>query len=127
LTAVKNVTARRFLVLVTSAGAGAVVTGATAYGTGKTALNQWVRIAGAEQAQRSGTQVLAIGPGNVDTPMQAVIREASVRDFPNQPFFVEMYRQRLLRSPDEVARVIWAKVHTDIPTGTVLDDVGAHP
>jgi benzil reductase ((S)-benzoin forming) len=127
LTAVKNVTARRFLVLVTSAGAGAVVTGATAYGTGKTALNQWVRIAGAEQAQRSGTQVLAIGPGDVDTPMQAVIREASIRDFPNQPFFVEMYRQRLLRSPDEVARVIWAKVHTDIPNGTVLDDVGAHP
>jgi NAD(P)-dependent dehydrogenase (short-subunit alcohol dehydrogenase family) len=66
LTAVKNVTARRFLVLVTSAGAGAVVTGATAYGTGKTALNQWVRIAGAEQAQRSGTQVLAIGPGDAD-------------------------------------------------------------
>jgi benzil reductase ((S)-benzoin forming) len=125
LTAVKNLAARRFLVLVTSAAAGRVMTGATAYLSGKVALDQWVRIAGAEQSERSGTRVLAIGPGGVDTPMQAIVREASVRDFPSQPIFVDFHRQGLLLSPDEAARRIWAKLDTDIPNGTVLDVVAS--
>ena len=121
LAAVHDVEARRLLVLVTSAAADMVMAGATAYLSGKMALDQWVRIAGAEQAQRSGAQVLAIGPGAVDTPMQATIREASVGDFPSQPTFVDMHRQGSLLSPDEVARRIWAKLASDIPNGTVLD------
>ncbi len=126
LTDVENVKARRFLVLVTSGVARMVMPGGTAYLSGKVALDEWVRIAGAEQAQRSGTQVLAIGPGAVDTPMQAIIRGASVRDFPSQPAFVDMHRQGRLRSPHEVAKRIWAKLDTDIPNGPVLD-VGADP
>jgi len=67
--------------------------------------------------------VLAIGPGGVDTPMQAIAREASVRDFPSQPAFVDFHRPGLLLSPDEAARRIWAKLDTDLPNGTVLDVV----
>jgi benzil reductase ((S)-benzoin forming) len=128
LTAVQHVKARRLLVLVTSGAAGLVMAGATAYLSGKAALDHWVRIAGAEQAQRSGTQVLAIGPGAVNTPMQATIRDASVQDFPSQPTFVDMHRQGSLLSPDEAARRIWARLAGDIPNGTVLDvgDVTVH-
>jgi benzil reductase ((S)-benzoin forming) len=128
LAAVQHVRARRLLVLVTSAAASMVMAGATAYLSGKMALDQWVRIAGAEQAQRSGTRVLAIGPGAVDTPMQAIIRQTSVQDFPSQPTFVDMQRQGSLLSPDEAARRIWAKLGTDIPNGTVLDvgDLAVH-
>lgn len=126
LSAAKHVKARRFLVLVTSGAAGWILAGATAYLPGKMALDQWVRIAGAEQAQRSGTHVLAIGPGSVDTPMQAIIRETAIRDLPSQPMFVEMHQQGQLRSPDEVAKQIWAKLDTDIPNGTVLN-IGADP
>jgi hypothetical protein len=55
--------------------------------------------------------------------MQAICREASVRDFPSQPAFVDFHRQGLLLSPAEAARRIWAKLDTEIPNGTVLDVV----
>jgi hypothetical protein len=60
--------------------------------------------------------------------MQATIRDASVRDFPSQPTFVDVHRQCSLLSPDEATRRIWAKLAGDMPNGTVLDvgDVTVH-
>jgi NAD(P)-dependent dehydrogenase (short-subunit alcohol dehydrogenase family) len=121
VSAARDVDARRFLVLITSAGSGQVMPGVTSYISGKTALDQWVRIAGAEQSIRSGIQVLAVNPGSVDTPMQQNLREADASDLPRQPFFVELHRRGGLLDPGVVAGRIWTVLDEDVPNGSVID------
>ena len=113
--------ARRHMVVMTSGAARSVYPGWTAYGAGKAAVDQWVRNAGAEQAIRGGVQVLAIGPGTVDTPMQAALRASTEEAFPSRRKFTDLHESGRLTSPDEVARRLWGVIQSDVPTGSVLD------
>jgi len=122
LRAVSRSRARSHLVMIGSGAATSVYEGWTAYGAGKAAVNQWVRIAGAEQERRGGRcRVLAVAPGVVATAMQAEIRGMSREDFPEVARFVEMHEAGELRDPDVVAREIWDLLLREPDNGAVRD------
>ncbi len=67
LAAVRDVSADRHVLMLTSGAALSVYPGWSSYGAGKAAMDQWVRDVGAEQDIRGGVKVLAVAPGTVDT------------------------------------------------------------
>lgn len=110
-----------YLVL-TSGASSSVYEGWSAYGAGKAAVDQWVRVVGAERERRgSRCKVLAVAPGVVATPMQATIRETPERDFPRRDKFVQLHEQGQLRDPADAARDLWTIVTSDVDNGSVVD------
>jgi benzil reductase ((S)-benzoin forming) len=122
LRAVRGCKARSDLVMISSGAAESIYEGWTAYGAGKAAVNQWVRIAGAEQIRRGGRcHILAIAPGVVATAMQEEIREMPEDRFPEVAKFVALHEAGELREPSTVAREIWDLVLGGTANGAVLD------
>lgn len=122
LRAARRTSAEAVLILISSGAAQNVYEGWTAYGAGKAAVNQWVRVAGAEQVRRkSRCRVLAVSPGIVATAMQAEIREMSAHDFPDVGRFVDLYVAGSLRDPLDAARDIWGLLDEELPNGAVID------
>lgn len=76
--------------------------GWSSYCAGKAASDMWVRAAGLERAERaSSVTIVSVGPGVVDTDMQAHIRSQSEETFPLVAQFQQMESQ--LASPRDVA------------------------
>ncbi len=121
IAAVRDVAARRFLVMLTSGAAKSVYPGWSSYGAAKAGVDQWVRNVGAEQDKRGGVRVLAVAPGTVDTGMQALMRRTPERDFPSRQKFVDLHTAGKLADPVAVARDIWSLLDADLENGTVLD------
>jgi len=111
------------LVQISSGAATKAMPGWSAYCAGKAAVDQWVRVVGAEATQRgTGVRVLAIAPGVVATAMQDEIRDASPADFPGVDRFIDLHATDQLADADEVARKLWAlALDPATPTGSVLD------
>lgn len=112
---------RHQLVMISSGAASTPYRGWSAYGAGKAALDQWVRVVGAEQSHRGGASVVSVAPGVLDTDMQAEIRESSEGEFPEVQRFVELDRSGSLVSPDAAARRLWKLLESDPANGTVTD------
>ncbi len=128
LRAARAVDAESHLVMVSSGAARSVYEGWSGYCAGKAALDHWVRTVGAEQAQRgSRCRVVAVAPGIVETPMQAEIRATRERDFPSVARFVALHAEGALRSPEAVARELWALLERKLENGAVLDLRDATP
>jgi NAD(P)-dependent dehydrogenase (short-subunit alcohol dehydrogenase family) len=121
LAAARDVQADRYLVMMTSGAADSVYPGWTVYGAAKSAVDQWVRNAGAEQSTRGGVRVLSIAPGAVDTGLQAQLRETSEEDFPKRQKFIDLHEADKLTPPEEVARDIWSVLERDLENGSVVD------
>ena len=119
LAAAAGVGARCHLVMLTSGAATSVYPGWTSYGGAKAAVDQWVRNAGAEEGE-SGTQVVAIAPGTVDTAMQAVLRATDEASFPARQKFVELHARGALADPHDVARRVWGLLE-GLANGSVVD------
>lgn len=76
--------------------------GWSSYCAGKAAGDMWARTAGAERAERgSAVTIVAVGPGVVDTGMQALIRDQNAETFPLVEQFQGMESQ--LAAPGDVA------------------------
>ena len=121
LAAVAGLDVPRALMLLTSGAARSVYPGWSSYGAAKAATDQWVRDVGAEQELRGGAQVLAVGPGTVDTDMQSQMRATSERDFPARGKFVDLHREGRLSDPEDVARRLWSLLDRDLDNGSVVD------
>jgi len=93
------------LTLISSGAARRAIHGWSAYCTSKAALEMWGRCA-AEELRSRAISVLAIGPGVVDTDMQAQIRASGPRGFPQHKSFVERYESGALASAESVAERI---------------------
>ena len=119
LAAARDLDARRHLVIITSGAASSVYPGWSSYGAGKAAVDQWVRDVGAEQEERGRVQVLAIGPGTVDTGMQAKIRETPEDQFPKREKYVGLHEEGKLSDPEDVARRLWELLDAGLENGTV--------
>jgi len=111
------------LLLIGSGAASTVYEGWSAYGAGKAAVDQWVRIAGAEQKRRGGRcRVLSVAPGVIETPMQQQLRGMTEEAFPVVERFRELHRAGALRDPADAARDLWTLVVKDtFANGAVLD------
>lgn len=119
--AAKDVEADRFLVMMTSGAATSVYPGFSSYGAGKAAIDQWVRDVGAEQDERGGVKIVSVAPGQVDTGMQAQLREVSEHDFPKRQKFIDAKVDGKLIPPDHTARNIWSLLETGFDNGSVVD------
>ena len=111
----------RHLVMLTSGAARSVYPGWSSYGAAKAALDQWVRDVGAEQSIRGGVQVLAVGPGTVDTEMQAQLRATSAEDFPSRQKFLDLHAAGKLADADAVGRDLWRLLDAGLENGSVVD------
>ncbi|MFN2557792.1 MAG: SDR family NAD(P)-dependent oxidoreductase [Nitriliruptorales bacterium] len=110
------------LLILTSGAATSVYEGWSAYGAGKAAVEQWVRIVGAERARRgSRCRIVAVAPGVVETPMQEQIRETPEEEFPAVGKFIDRHESGELVPPEEAARGIWALLDRDLENGAVVD------
>jgi NAD(P)-dependent dehydrogenase (short-subunit alcohol dehydrogenase family) len=87
----------------TSHGADLAIPGAGAYSTSKAALNRFSKVLAAEEPDIT---VILFNPGEIDTPMQAVIREKSKGVAPDEvyQFFVDLHEQGKLVPPEIPAK-----------------------
>jgi benzil reductase ((S)-benzoin forming) len=115
--------ARRHLVMLTSGAARTAYPGWSSYGAAKAAVDQWVRTVGAEQELRGGIQVVAVGPGTVDTGMQNLIRATAEADFPQRQKFLDLHEAGRLAPPAEVAARMWRLLEAagGLANGSVVD------
>jgi benzil reductase ((S)-benzoin forming) len=110
------------LLMISSGAARSIYHGWSAYGAGKAAMDQWVRIAGSEQEQRGGRcRVLSVAPGVIATEMQRQIRAMSEVDFPEVEKFRALEADGILRDPDDVASDLWELLSRDLENGAVVD------
>ena len=121
VSAAAEVPAERTLVMISSGAAQKVYPGWSAYGASKAAMDQWVRIVGAEQQIRGGVTVVGVAPGAVDTPMQSRVRAADEDQFPSLQRFVDLHENGQLVPPDEVASWIWGMVENGEENGSIVD------
>lgn len=97
------------IVLISSGAATRAIAGWSLYGAAKAGLDQFGRVLAEEQqACDWPVDVVSISPGVIDTDMQAGIRAASERDFPQVERFRELHRSGALRDPDAVAAAVLA-------------------
>lgn len=109
------------LAMISSGAASSVYPGWSAYGSGKAALDHWVRTVGAEQRERGGAQVVSVAPGVVATAMQERIRATDPRDFPAVERFHELHATDALTPPQDAARAVWRALRDDATSGAVID------
>ncbi len=121
MAAAKDVDARRRLVFMTSGAASSVYPRWASDRAGKAAIDQWVRDVGAEQQERGGVRVLAVGPGTVDTRLQAALREMPEEQFPKRQKTVDAREEGKVSGPADAARQLWGLLDADLDNGTVTD------
>ena len=92
------------IVNISSGAATRAFDGWSLYGASKAGLDQFTRCLALEQARAPHpADVVAVGPGVVDTGMQARIRAADPADFPLRPVFDELQAEGRLADPQQVA------------------------
>jgi NAD(P)-dependent dehydrogenase (short-subunit alcohol dehydrogenase family) len=111
----------RELVLISSGAAASIYEGWSSYCAGKAAVDQWTRVAAAEQRRRSHCRVFAVNPGPVATGMQDLIRAMDEHDFPAVEKFRELHASGRMNGPLEVADAIWRLLDGDVEPGEVVD------
>jgi NAD(P)-dependent dehydrogenase (short-subunit alcohol dehydrogenase family) len=82
------------------------------------------RVLAKEQEIRGeGFSLAAIGPGIVDTPMQAELRAADERSFSLKEEFIDFKESGKLASPEEAASKIWNAIEKINNKNTVVFSV----
>jgi NAD(P)-dependent dehydrogenase (short-subunit alcohol dehydrogenase family) len=108
-------------VLISSGAAASIYEGWSSYCAGKAAVDQWARVAAAEQRRRSHCRVFAVNPAPVATRMQDEIRGMDEHDFPAVQKFRELHASGRLNGPPEVAHAIWRLLDSDVEPDEVVD------
>lgn len=100
-------TARKIIANISSGAALDGYAGWSLYCAAKAGLENFVRALAAEQRLEPHPLVpVNIGPGVIDTDMQAAIRQASAADFPDVNRFIQRKNNGELRAPKDVAAAI---------------------
>ncbi|MDH3943273.1 MAG: SDR family NAD(P)-dependent oxidoreductase [Anaerolineae bacterium] len=95
---------RRKVVFVSSGAAFSPMPGLSIYCTAKAGLHMLAQTVGEEQkSKETEVEVVSIGPGMVDTDMQAVVRGKSDNDFPMGGLFQQAHTDGKLKDVDLVA------------------------
>lgn len=104
----------RLVVNVSSGAAKRPVRGWAAYCAAKAGLEMATRVMAEEARESDPTlSICSLAPGVVDTPMQAVIREATLESFPERERFRQMKEIGVLRDALAVARDIISLCDTE--------------
>ena len=104
----------RLVVNISSGAAKRAVRGWAAYCTAKAGLEMATRVMAEETREADPSlSICSLAPGVVDTPMQAVIREATLESFPERERFRQMKETGGLRDALAVARDIISLCNTE--------------
>jgi benzil reductase ((S)-benzoin forming) len=104
----------RLVVNISSGAARRAVRGWAAYCAAKAGLEMATRVMAEEVRESDPTlSICSLAPGVVDTPMQAVIREATLESFPERGRFRQMKETGGLRDALAVARDIISLCNTE--------------
>jgi benzil reductase ((S)-benzoin forming) len=100
---------RKKVVFISSGSAFAASPGDSIYCSSKAGINMFAQCVGLEQENReSGFEVISIGPGMVDTPMQQAIRLKTSDEYASSDFFRQAFKDGRLQKPENVAEKIYA-------------------
>ena len=109
--ATREIAARRLIVNVSSGAAKRAIAGWSVYCAAKAGLEMATRAAALEAAENDPTlSICSLAPGVVDTPMQALIRSKSEKEFADVARFRAMKADGELRGAHDVARDIAALI-----------------
>jgi benzil reductase ((S)-benzoin forming) len=98
---------RKALVNVSSGAATKGYDGWSLYCTSKAGLEHFIRSVANEQARDAHPFIaINLSPGVIDTGMQAMIRGASIEEFPDVGRFIGLKNSGALRTPQEVAATL---------------------
>lgn len=115
---------RRLKILNISSGLGRrAMAGAAPYCAAKAGMDHFSRAAALDEAHRdSGTRVVSLAPGVIDTDMQVQLRAADRAGFPDQGNFVQLQASGQLSSPhDAAARVLAYLRRADFGANPIAD------
>lgn len=93
------------------------------YCASKAGLDMLTRTISLEQkTEADPVRIISVAPGIVDTGMQTKIRGTETSQFPMKDKFVNLYQNRLLSNPDDVATRLIPLIFSDHPaSGSVID------
>ncbi|MWV44278.1 SDR family NAD(P)-dependent oxidoreductase [Paenibacillus sp. HJL G12] len=109
---------RRKVIQISSGSGTAANPAMSVYSTAKAGLNMFTACAGTELMDE--VEVIAVDPGMIDTPMQAIARNKDIENFAMAAHFKQAYQAGLLQTPDETARHIMRIIDARIESGRVL-------
>jgi len=102
-----NFSGRRKIAYISSGAAVTPIPGESVYCAAKAGLNMFARCVGQEQAGRAEPfEMVAIGPGMVNTEMQESVRSRTREDFPMVDYFRKAHEDGILQEPATVAEQI---------------------
>ena len=111
---------RRILNISSGAGRRSVA-GWGVYGATKAALDFYTQTLAMENHPR--LRCVSLAPGVIDSPMQSVIRQQKVDNFPDVERFLNLHAEQQLSSPDETAAHILRHMGSEAFGSTLLDDI----
>jgi benzil reductase ((S)-benzoin forming) len=96
------------VVFISSGAAFTALPGASIYCSSKAGINMFAQCIGLEQKNKEyGFEVVAIGPGMVDTPLQEAFRSKSSEEFSSVGYFQQAFEAGKLQEPERVAEKIY--------------------
>jgi benzil reductase ((S)-benzoin forming) len=99
---------RKKVVFISSGAAFAASAEDSIYCSSKAGLHMFAKCVGLEQQNREyGFEVVSIGPGMVDTPMQLAARSVTIEEYSGVDFFIQAYKDGKLQKPELVAEKIY--------------------
>jgi benzil reductase ((S)-benzoin forming) len=101
-------TMRKKIAFISSGAAFSPMPGNSSYCSAKAGLHMFARCVAQEQKDRPHAfEVISIGPGMVDTPMQEAVRSKSSEEFARADYFKQAHEAGRLASPEAVADNIY--------------------
>jgi benzil reductase ((S)-benzoin forming) len=99
---------RKKVVFISSGAAFAASAEDSIYCSSKAGLHMFAQCVGLEQQNRvNGFEVVSIGPGMVDTPMQLAARSVTIEEYSGVDFYIQAYKDGKLEKPEIVAEKIY--------------------
>jgi benzil reductase ((S)-benzoin forming) len=110
------------LVFISSGAAFTAVPGLSMYCSSKAAINMFAQCVGLEQKNKEyGFEVIAIGPGMVETSMQQILRSKTDEEFSMAGFFRQAFEAGKIKSPDLIATKILAILENHYDQGQYVN------
>ena len=112
---------RKKVVFISSGAAFTPLVNESIYCATKAGINLFAQVIGLEQKDKeNGFEILAIGPGMVDTPMQLTVRSKTNDEFGLVDFFKQAFLDGKLQEPSKVAEKIFTILENKYEQGKYI-------
>lgn len=113
---------RKKVVFISSGSAFTAGPDMSVYCSSKAGLHMFAQCVGLEQNDREyGFEVMSIGPGMVDTSMQATVRSKTSDEFAMVDFFKQAHEDGRLQEPDRVAEKLYTTIQNKYEQGQFIE------